>query len=156
MAVGSVVVAVGTATHSAGPDMNGAVAQDYVRRTVGEDYLDTSDPHEVSRFIERELGLILSPLQADGLVLERVEICLLDGKRGAMIRYRIHGEKVSHYVVSATVTRAQAPAVAREQAGIGGEALPLVTWAAANVNQTLVGAVSPDELLALARTATGR
>jgi len=156
MAVGSVVAAVGTGVPPAAPDTNDAVAQDYLRRTVGEDYLDTSDPHEVSRFLERELGLIVSPLQADGLSVERVEICLLGGTRGAMIMYRIHGENVSHYLVPTHAAREQAPAVARERAGRGGGTLPMITWAAPDVKQALVGAVSPEELLALARSVTRR
>jgi hypothetical protein len=151
----SVVATLATRVSPVASDTNVAVAQDYLRRTVGEDYLDTSDPHEVSRFIERELGLILSPLTADGLSVERVEICLLDGKRGAMILYRVRDEKVSHYVVPAGGAGTRAPTVARERAGTGGEALPMVTWSASDVNQALVGAVSPDELLALARRATG-
>jgi len=122
---------------------------------VGEDYLDTSDPRDVSLFLQRELGLVLSPLQADGLALERVEICLLDGTLGAMIRYRIHGETVSHYIVPTDAAREKAPVVELERAGKSGETLPVVTWAASDVKQALVGAVSPDVLLALARSATG-
>lgn len=154
--LGSAVVALGARSRSPTPTTQGAVAEDYLRRTVSEDYLDTSDPREVVRFLERELGTVLSPLHGEHLTILRVEICLLDGTRGAMILYLMNGERVSHYIVPTRQTRARAPAMAQGQVGRPGETLPVVTWATSAVEQALVGAVDPRDLLALARTATRR
>ena len=35
---------------------------DYLRRAVGQDYIETDDPNEVRRFLLRELGMQLQPL----------------------------------------------------------------------------------------------
>ena len=97
--------------------------EDYLRRAVGQDHIVTDDPNEVRRFLQRELGMQLQPLQFAGLELERVEICLLDGRRGAMIVYRKDGAEVSHYLVPREGTEQRAPALSE-----GGGSVPVVTW----------------------------
>ncbi|MDT8340540.1 MAG: hypothetical protein RQ751_03425 [Longimicrobiales bacterium] len=127
-----------------------AVAADYLRRTVSEEYLVTGDPREAMRFLERELGLAVAPLQIPGLDLERVEICLLDGTRGAMIQYRMGEERVSHYLVPTRSARARAPAVALGDVGKGGGSLPVVTWSAPGVEHALVSEAGTPVLMELA------
>lgn len=156
LVAGSLLAALGNQLRSGTADTRGVVVDDYLRRAVGEEYLDTSDPRAVTHFLERELGTVLSPLEMDGLTVERVEICLLDGIRGAMIQYRMNGERVSHYIVPTTTARRRAPAVAQDRPGSAGETLPVVTWAVPAIEQALVGAVSSAELLALARVASTR
>lgn len=121
---------------------------DYLRRAVGRDQLETSDPTEARRFLRRELGVELQPLSGPGLVLRRVEICLLDGRRGAMIEYRLEGKVVSHYVVPKEGDRARPPSV---QEGGSPRAPPVVTWSVGSVEQALVGELSTERLLELAR-----
>ncbi len=140
---------------SAGPaDQGGTMfVEDYLRRAVGEDHIETSDPEEVTRFLVRELGRSLTPIQAEGLVLAGAEICLLEGRRGAMILYKQDGRVISHYIVPADGARPREPQPARPLAGVDGEGGPsVVTWANASTEQALVGAISPDQLLALARS----
>ncbi|MDZ7779007.1 MAG: hypothetical protein U5R14_03585 [Gemmatimonadota bacterium] len=122
-----------------------AFVEDYLRRAVGEDYLETSDRAEIARFLRRELGLQSELLELSGLVPTRVEICLLEGRRGAMVVYRLDGERVTHYLVPKRAED-RPPRVAREHG-----ALAVVTWASSTIEEALVGQVSPDTLLQLAR-----
>ena len=128
-----------------------AFAEDYLRRAVAADHLVTSDPAEVTRFLTRELGFHVAPLTAEGLRVERVEICLLDGQRGAMIVYRLDGREISHYVMPRAGARPRPVRVAEDGAHEMG--LPVVTWATTEAEQALVGEASTDELLGIARTA---
>ena len=68
-------------------DDGGLFAEDYLRRAVAEQRISSSDPGEVSRFLTRELGRAIQPLQLAGLRLTSAEVCLIEGRRGAMIRY---------------------------------------------------------------------
>lgn len=126
--------------------------EDYVRRAVGADHIETSDAGEVKRFLTRELGIPLSPLSHAELELERAEICLLEGRRGAMIVYKRQGEVISHYVVPRARGDERAPAVGESlHAGDGGPSV--ITWASASLEQALVSDVPSRELMELARTA---
>ena len=121
--------------------------EDYLRRAVGQDHIVTDDPNEVRRFLQRELGMQLQPLQFAGLELERVEICLLDGRRGAMIVYRKDGATVSHYLVPREGTEQRAPALSE---GAGQVGVPVVTWSTTRLEQALVGEVTSEQLLQIA------
>ena len=126
--------------------------EDYLRRAVGADHIETSDPAEVTRFLARELGLALSPIQASDLVLQRAEICLLEGRRGAMIVYKRDGRIISHYVVPKSNEEVRAPSMGRELESAG-QTPSVITWATPTLEQALVGDVAAQELIALARTA---
>ncbi|MEX2468072.1 MAG: hypothetical protein WD995_14265 [Gemmatimonadota bacterium] len=122
-----------------------AFVEDYLRRAVGEDYLETSDPEEIARFLRRELGLHSRALTLAGLVPRRVEICLLEGRRGAMVVYRLDGRSVTHYLVPKKA-EPQAPRVAQEHGS-----LAVVTWSTDSLEEALVGEMPSDQLLELAR-----
>jgi hypothetical protein len=122
-----------------------AFVEDYLRRGVGQDFLDSSDREEIARFLQRELGLSSRLLDAPGLVPARVEICLLEGRRGAMVVYHHEGRTVTHYVV-ADEGVPRGPRVADDH----GE-LAVITWSSGQVEEALVGELPPGELLALVR-----
>lgn len=126
--------------------------EDYLRRAVGADHIETSDPAEVSRFLMRELGLPLAPITTAGLEVQRVEICLLEGRRGAMIVYKRDGQVISHYLVPRPRGTVRPPAPGRDLGdGIG--APSVITWASPNLEQALVGEVPAEALMTLARRA---
>jgi len=134
---------------SVGTKGDGAVfVEDYLRRAVGQDHIVTSDPDEVGRFLTRELGMQLGPIFAEGLELERAEICLLEGRRGAMIVYKVDGAAVAHYIVPREGTEPREPAVTGRE---GPGAMPVVTWSSTAVEQALVGELSSEMLLSIAR-----
>ena len=128
--------------------------EDYLRRAVGQDHITTSDPDEIARFLARELGIQLLPMQVPGLELEGAEICLLEGRRGAMIVYKQHGAAISHYVVPREGAQPREPALSMdccEQTS----GMPVVTWATRQLEQALVGEISPEQLLRLASGGSG-
>lgn len=123
--------------------------EDYLRRAVGQDHIVTTDPAEVTRFLERELGIRIEPLQGAGLDLQRAEICLLEGRRGAMIVYKKDGAEVAHYLIPRDDAEAREPAVS-DQARFDPSDMPVVTWATPRVEQALVGEIGSDRLLEMA------
>ena len=129
-------------------DEGAVFVEDYLRRAVGQDHIVTSDPDEVERFLARELGMKLDPIRVEGLELERAEICLLEGRRGAMIVYKKDGRVVAHYMVPREGTVPREPSVTRTE---GPGEMPVVTWSSPAVEQALVGELSPDMLLRIAR-----
>jgi hypothetical protein len=129
-------------------DAPNVFVEDYLRRAVGQDFIETHDPGEVMHFLERELGLHFTPITLAGLNLMRAEICLLDGQRGAMIVYEKDGAEVSHYVVPRDDATRRAPALSTREGDTAD--MPVVTWATPNIEQALVGEVGSAQLLEIA------
>lgn len=134
-------------------DDDAMFVEDYLRRAVGADHIESSDPAEVTRFLTRELGQAFVPLRSEDLEIERAEICLLEGRRGAMIVYKRHGQVISHYVVPSNEGVDRAPIRGRDL-GTGTGAPSVITWASPDLEQALVGEVSAEALMALARNAS--
>lgn len=134
--------------------------EDYLRRAVGEDYIESSNPREVAHFLTRELGLPLDPLRVDGFEIARAEICLVDGLRGAMVVYRDDSDRtLSHYMVPRPQAGARAPARLTRETPVtsSGVASPtVVTWSDGEMEQALVGDVDARALVGFARSGRGR
>jgi hypothetical protein len=128
-----------------------ALAEDYVRRAVAEQHLVTEDPREVGEFLMRELGIQAGPLPRSELQIEGVEICLIDGRRGALIVYRLEGRRVSHYLIPRALGPPRAPASAHSDPTGGEATIPVVAWASGAVEHALVGQFPAETLLRLAR-----
>ena len=130
----------------------GLFAEDYLRRAVAEERIVSSDAAEISRFLTRELGRPIWPLQIAGLRCTSAEICLIEGRRGAMIQYVEDGREISHYLIPREGTRRRDPEPASAwstSSGAGGPAL--ITFATPEIEQALVGEVSEARLMELAR-----
>lgn len=129
---------------------------DYLRRAVGQDNIVSSDPAEVSRFLVRELGLLITPMQIEGLRLAGAEVCFLDGRRGAMIRYWQNGLEVTHYLIPREGVEERAPrrsSILPDRSE--DQAAPsVVTWATPSIEQALVGEVSAERLMTIALEAS--
>ena len=137
------------------PNDSGLFAEDYLRRAIAEERIVSSDVAEVSRFLTRELGRPIRPLEIAGLRLTSAEICLIEGRRGAMIQYVEDGREISHYLIPSEGTRRRAPEPASGWGSSGGAGGPaLITWATPEIEQALVGEVSQDHLMELARNAS--
>jgi hypothetical protein len=132
-----------------------AFIEDYVRRAVREDHIATSDPSLVVRFLARELGLVVGLVDMEGYDLEGAEVCLLEGRRGAMVVYRRADRIVSFYVLPRSGGAAAPPRVRSAVPAPAGTGASVVTWASTDAEFALVGPVNPGELLAAARGATG-
>ncbi len=157
VAVATVVLASAAAlTRSAtadAPEPGAVFVDDYLRRAVGQERITTSDPGTVGRWLARELGLTMTPLEWAGLVLEGAEICLLNGRLGAMIQYRMDGVQVSHYLVPWHGAKKRAPTIGLGNRESRAQMPLLVTWSTASMEQALVGDVGSEKLLELARSA---
>ena len=137
------------------PNDGGLFAEDYLRRAVAEERIVSSDAAEVSRFLTRELGRAIRPLQIAGLRLTGAEICLIEGRRGAMIQYVEDGREISHYLIPREGTQPRDPEPAAAWSSRGGAGGPaLITWATGEIEQALVGEVPEAHLMELARSAS--
>jgi len=155
LAAGLGVIALGSLDRSrsktvAAADDPAAFVEDYLRTAVSQEHIETSDPEEIVRFLQREMGVLIRPLDREGLELARAENCLIEGRRGAMIVYKKDGAAISHYFVPRESARARAPSLSDAPRGPHGTELPGVTWATNEVEQALVGALRADQLLLLA------
>ena len=136
------------------PSDGGLFAEDYLRRAVAEERIVSSDIDEVSRFLTRELGRPIRPLQVAGLSLTSAEICLIEGRRGAMIQYVEDGREISHYLIPREGTRRRDPEPAPMWSSGSPGGPSLITWATAEIEQALVGEVPESHLMELARDAS--
>ena len=136
------------------PTDGGLFAEDYLRRAVAVERIVSSDAAEISRFLTRELGRPIWPLQVAGLRLTGAEICLIEGRRGAMIQYVEDGQVISHYLIPREGTQRRDPEPS-SKFGSGSMVGPtLITWATPEVEQALLGEVAEDHLMDLARNAS--
>ncbi len=112
---------------------------------------NTVNPREEGElFVE---GYLRRAVGEDRLVVIGAEICLLDGRRGAMIQYREAERQISHYVVPREGTEEREPALLSSSSqGLPVGAPTVITWATHEIEQALVGDASPARLLELARS----
>lgn len=130
-------------------DPSAAFVEDYMRLAVREDHITTSDAGEVRRFLLRELGTPVEPIDAPGLLITGAEVCLLEGRRGALIRYQTEQGIVSYYLLPQPGIDDRPPTAHGAQTGSGAT---LVTWASDEIERALVGPLPEDRLLGMART----
>lgn len=74
-------------------------AEDYLRRVVEQDVLESSDPQQIAGFFTRELGVSMPPPEVPGYQLQRATICLMNGLRGAVVEYGADGKRFSYYII---------------------------------------------------------
>lgn len=137
-----------------------AFAEDYLRRVVEQEELNTGDSDEIASFFARKLGVAMPPPEVPGFKVRRAAICLMNGRRGGVVEYENRGRQLTYYLVpsnqeglagSARLTAARAaratisaPALATEQ-GLG-----VATWWDGNHQHALVGNLPRQELRNLA------
>jgi anti-sigma factor RsiW len=147
---GVILVSQLAAPGSADGQLGAAFVDDYMRLAVREDHIVTSDSAEVRRFLMRELGTMVAPLSAPGFIIEGAEVCLLRGRRGAMIRYRTDAGPVSYYMVPGASVRGRLPTINTTSSN----GTTLVTWVSGHTERALVGPLPAADLLAIARHET--
>jgi len=148
---------VGGLAPGSSPETSGAIVEDYLRRAVGADHVETTDPLEIQRFLAREIGVPMAGLKHPDLIPFRAEVCLLEGKRGAMIQYRTGvagvpgGEVISHYVIPLDGATPQGPRIVEMAEDGGPDAMgpAVVTWSRTGGQEALIGNVDAGALLAL-------
>jgi anti-sigma factor RsiW len=137
----------------------GAFVEDFMRRAVQEEHIGTSDPAEAARFLTRELGIPLGlPVALPGFDLSGVEVCIVEGVRGAVVMYKQNGRVLYHYLVPRSRGAAQPPALSRATPpDWPGEPFPsVVIWGSEDIQQALVSDMAPDHLMEIARALTNQ
>lgn len=137
----------------------GAFVEDFLRRAVQAEHIGTSDPEEAARFLTRQLGIALTlPMPFPGFDLSGVEVCIVEGVRGAVVMYKRDGQVLYHYLVPRSQESVRAPALSQATPpGWSGQPYPsVVVWGSRGVQQALVGDLPPDQLLEIARALTGQ
>jgi len=76
-----------------------AFAEDYLRRMVEQESIETDDRDEVAAFFARELGQAMPPPQVPGFAVQRAVICLLGGRRGGVVEYQGAAGQLTYYVI---------------------------------------------------------
>lgn len=129
-----------------------AIVEDHARG-LHHDSLTTSDPGAARDWLSARVGLVLHVPQVSGVVLERVEICRLDGRRACLLRYRADGRAVSFYSYRLTPTE---QAASQSVGSVSfheeeGGRYRVVLWEEEGWLRALVADLPQDKLLALAR-----
>lgn len=132
--------------------------QDFMARAVEEETVERPDPRSISRFFLRELGMPVHAASLDGARVRRVMICIIRGRRAAMIEYEMkEGETIAHYRLPHVSRRS--PGDARP--GRGGlrvwteGGISVARWNDTTFEHALVAALPESQLRELARQAAG-
>lgn len=149
-----VLVIVGLATanwhaHRTGPlDALAALADDHMR-AIGGDGLASADTAAVAEWLRARLPFAVHvPVMRD-LQLRGARLCLMGGRRGAVVEYRTAtGEPVSYYVVPAPEGSAATAGPDVRRASRGG--YHVVGWTEPGLLHALVANLPESRLLELA------
>jgi anti-sigma factor RsiW len=76
-----------------------AFAEDYLRRVVEQEELNSSDRTEIAAFFARELGVAMPPPEVPGLEIQRATICLMNGRRGGVVEYTGVDKQLTYYLL---------------------------------------------------------
>lgn len=137
-----------------------AFAEDYLRRIVEQETLESSDPQQIAAFFARELGEAMSPPRLPDFELRRALICMLNGHRGGVVEYRSAGLHLSHYLVPLAENPLSQPAdldVRNFEDGMlppaalaNEQGLAVATWWDGRHQHALVGNLPAEKLRRLA------
>jgi hypothetical protein len=150
-----VLVLVGLATadwrdHPTGPpDALAALADDHMR-AIGGDMLVSADTAAVAEWLRARLPFAIHVPVMPDLELRGARLCLMDGRRGAVVEYRsATGEPVSYYVVPAPEGRPVAGGTDVRRASRAG--YHVVGWTEPGLLHAFVANLPESRLVELAR-----
>ena len=152
-AVVLVLIGLGTTDwldHRTGPpDALAALADDHMR-AIGGDRLLSSDTAAVAEWLRARLPFAVHVPVMPDLQLRGARLCLMDGRRGAVVEYRTAtGEPLSYYVVPAPEGRPVTVGADIRRASRGG--YHVVGWTEPGLLHALVANLPESRLLELAR-----
>ncbi len=122
--------------------------EDFLSRAVEADAVERPDRAAISAFFMRELGVQVAPVTLDEAELNRAMICLIKGKRAAMVEYEFAGRIVAHYRVPAGQAVGATPRDVRTASEAG---VQVVRWSDDRFEHALVSDLPAGELESLAR-----
>jgi anti-sigma factor RsiW len=75
-----------------------AIVEDHAK-TLGESHIASGDPAEITRWLARQVHFAVYVPVLPGAKLRGARLCVLDGRRGAVVEYDVDGVAVSYFVV---------------------------------------------------------
>lgn len=133
-----------------------AIIEDHARGLHHES-LTTSDHGTARQWLTSRVAFSVQVPEVNGLVLEKAEICRLDGRRACLLRYRVDGQVVSYYsyelMADHLENESHASVIFHQHQRAG---YRVVAWGEAGVLRALVADLPADRLLALARACRAR
>lgn len=131
-----------------------AVAEDHVRSTH-EESIASSDVSIVASWLSARVPFAVHIPTIPNAAFEGARLCYLDGRRGAVLRYRIDSCEVSYYIMPIGPSKTSPPAP--EQFLRGAESgYQVVAWRAQGLIHAFVGNLPESRLLELARFCVDR
>jgi hypothetical protein len=126
-----------------------ALADDHMR-AIGGDGLASADTAAVAEWLRARLPFAVHVPVMPDLQLRGARLCLMDGRRGAVVEYRtLTGEPVSYYVVPAPEGRAATVGPDVQRASRAG--YHVVGWTEPGLLHALVANLPESRLVELAR-----
>lgn len=126
--------------------------QDYLRRAVEENVLESPDAAAVSRFFMNELGVAVTPTHMEDARMTRAMVCLLRSQRAAMVEYRLGEHTVAHYMLPRDERSVGLTVLLTEsQRGV-----QVAAWSDAEFEHALVSDLPESELAQLASSEFAR
>lgn len=124
-----------------------AVARDHVRG-LQHDAIANGDAAAVTSWLDERVPFAVRVPDFPGAVLEGARLCLVQGQRGAVVRFRLDGRPVSYYVMPARGPARRDEAAFEEEVEAG---YTVVAWRHGGLRHALVGDLPRHRLAALAR-----
>jgi anti-sigma factor RsiW len=126
-----------------------AVAEDHVRSTH-EESIASTDTAAVQQWLSGRVPFAVHIPMIPDAAFEGARLCYLDGRRGAVLRYRVDGREMSYYLMP--VGPSTLPPATPERFLRGAESgYQVVAWHDAGLVHALVGNLPEARLLELAR-----
>ncbi|MBI2187129.1 MAG: hypothetical protein HYU37_08375 [Acidobacteria bacterium] len=126
-----------------------AVAEDHVRSTHEESIVST-DAATVQQWLSGRVPFAVHIPMIPDAAFEGARLCYLDGRRGAVLRYRVDGRELSYYLMPAGPSAL--PSATPERFLHGAESgYQVVAWHDAGLVHALVGNLPEARLVELAR-----
>lgn len=134
-------------------------AEDYLRRVVEQETLNSTDRTEIGAFFARELGVAMPPPEIPEFEIRRAVICMMNGRRGGVVEYRSVGHHLSYYLLPIGEGELTAPTGLDVRFVEGDLGLPaslaterglsVATWRDGEHQHAVVGSLEPEELRGL-------
>lgn len=126
-----------------------AIAEDHAR-VLGGARIDSTDPAVVAQWLAGQVHFAIHvPVLPDARLLG-ARLCVMDGRRGAVVEYQVGEARLSYFVVPEGAERAEAgEALQFRRAARAG--YQLVWWREAGLVHAMVGSLPQSTLLALAK-----
>lgn len=81
------------------PPSDGAFAKDFMHAELPEIQSGNLTVTQVAAFYEQQFGDQMAPARLLDAPIKRVAVCIIDGRRGAMVEYDFAGERLVYYQI---------------------------------------------------------